>query len=96
MAPSDGTIAAMNTGRLVGQPCVWEAAVFVKTDQIDHAVGFVFPAKIGDTFTAGDTLGTIHANDEGKLAQARQDILAALTWSDEPVEPLPHFHGTIQ
>jgi hypothetical protein len=41
-------------------------------------------------------MGEIHANSPDKLAQAREEVLAAFTWSDEPVEPLPHFYGLVE
>lgn len=96
VAPRAGTIAAMNTGEIGWAVVRLGGGRFVKTDKIDHAVGFVLPAKIGNSFAAGDTLGTVHANDADKLAQAREELLAAITWSDTPVNPLPHFYGTIQ
>ena len=96
VAPRAGTIAAMNTGKIGWATVRLGGGRFVKTDKIDHAVGFVLSAKIGDTFADGEALGTVHANDEEKLAQAREELLAALTWSDDPVAPQPHFHGTIQ
>lgn len=94
-APRGGTIAAMNTGEIGWTAVRLGGGRFVKTDKIDHAVGFVLRAKIGDSFAKGDVLGEVHANDADKLTQAREEFLAALTWSDEPVEPLPHFHGTV-
>ncbi|HFQ92402.1 MAG TPA: thymidine phosphorylase [Anaerolineae bacterium] len=96
LAPRGGVIAAMDTAK-IGWACVHlGGGRLVKTDEIDHAVGFVFPAKVGDRYKTGDTLGFIHANDPDKLAQSRQELLAALTWTDEPVEPLPHFYGVIE
>ena len=56
-----------------------------KGDQIDHAVGIVLHAKAGDHVIEGQPLLTIHANDEGKLAGARQRLLSAYEWSDEEV-----------
>ncbi len=95
LAPRSGTIAAMQTGDL-GWACVrLGGGRFVKEDMIEHGVGYLLPVKIGDTVKTGDPLGEIHANDLDKLAQARKDILAAISWSDEPVEPLPHFYGTV-
>ena len=96
VAPRGGTVAAMNTGEIGWTAVRLGGGRFVKTDKIDHAVGFVLRAKIGDSFAEGDVLGEVHANDADKLAQAREELLAAVTWSDEPVEPLPHFHGTVQ
>lgn len=95
-APRDGVIAAMDTAQIGWASVHLGGGRLVKTDKIDHAVGFVFPAKVGDRFKVGDTLGYVHANDPEKLAQSRRELLDALTWADEPVEPLPHFYGVVE
>ncbi|MCA9934677.1 MAG: thymidine phosphorylase, partial [Anaerolineales bacterium] len=96
LAPQSGTIAAMDTAA-IGWACVrLGAGRLVKTDEVDHAVGFVLPAKIGDTYKAGDTIGTIYANDRAKLAEAREGVLAAITWSEEVVRPLPHIYAVVE
>lgn len=95
-APQTGTIAAIDTTG-VGWACVrLGGGRMTKSDQIDHSVGFILPAKIGDKFQAGDSLGTIHANSLNKLAQARAEILDALTWSDTTVAPLPHVYDVLR
>jgi hypothetical protein len=38
-------------------------------------------------------LFTVHANDEGKLVDAREAVLAAHRFSDHPVEKLPLFYN---
>lgn len=66
-----------------------------KEDTIDHAVGVVTHHKVGDRIEKGEPLFTIHANDEHRLAMARERLLAAHTIGPEPVEPLPLFYGRI-
>jgi pyrimidine-nucleoside phosphorylase len=66
-----------------------------KGDRIDHAVGIVLRAKIGDEVAEGQPLLTIHANDEAKLAGAKQRLLAAYEWSSEPVSPPPLLHTIV-
>jgi pyrimidine-nucleoside phosphorylase len=66
-----------------------------KGDRVDHAVGVVLHAKIGDRLEQGQPLLTIHANDEAKLSGARQRLLAAYRWTEEPVEPPPLIHRII-
>ena len=95
-APQTGTIAQMDTGAIGWSAVHLGAGRLVKTDKIDHAVGFVLPCAVGDSFKAGDTIGTVHANDRDKLEKARAEIIAAITWSDEPVAPLPHSYGIIR
>jgi len=53
-------------------------------------VGILCHAKIGDHLAAGKKLFTIHANDQAKLETARARLLAAVRWSDEPVERPAH------
>ncbi|MBX3061629.1 MAG: thymidine phosphorylase [Anaerolineae bacterium] len=66
-----------------------------KSDSIDHAVGLVVHKKVGDPVATGESLFTIHANDSAKLEQAKQRLANAVTYSADPVPPLPTFYGTI-
>jgi len=94
-APQAGYLAGMDAGA-IGWACVYlGAGRRVKGEQVDHAVGLMLPAKVGDRFMAGDVIGEIHANDAAKLAQARESIMAAIRWSETAVAPLPHFYGTV-
>ena len=94
-APQSGTIAKMDTGKIGWTAVHLGGGRMIKTDKIDHAVGILLPAKIGDRFEEGNEIATIHANDPGKLAAAKEELLAAITWTTDTVEPLPHFYGTI-
>lgn len=95
IAPRDGVIAAMDTGE-IGYACVHLGAGRMKKgDPLDYAAGFVLPCKIGDSFKKGDVLGMVHAETAVKSQQAQQEILAAISWSDDPVERLPHFYGLV-
>jgi pyrimidine-nucleoside phosphorylase len=78
---------------------VGEAAVTLgagrakKSDSIDHAVGLIVHHKVGDKIEQGNPLFTVHANDEWKLAQAREAVLAAHSFRDDKVAPLPLFYN---
>jgi len=67
-----------------------------KGDPIDYTVGLIVEHKVGDRVNYGEHLFTIHANDEEKLALAKQMVLEAHAWSDEPVKPLSLYYGTIE
>ena len=96
LAPRGGTVASMDTAEL-GWSCVrLGGGRLVKNDIIDHAVGFVLPVKVGDQVEKGDSMGIIYANNQDKLSQARQDILAAIKFTDEDVERLPHFYDVVK
>ncbi len=96
LSPQTGTIAAINTAAVGWASVRLGAGRLVKEDKIDHAVGLILPHNVGAIVEAGQSLGDIHANNSDKLAQARAEVLAAITWSDKPVEPLPHFYGIVE
>jgi len=88
-APRSGYIAALDA-REVGLTAVDLGAGRVrKGDPIDHAVGIVLAAKVGARVEAGQPLFTLHARTEASAAAARERLLAAYTWSEEPVAPPP-------
>jgi pyrimidine-nucleoside phosphorylase len=66
-----------------------------KGDDIDLAVGLHFLIEIGDEVDPDTPVATVLANDEDAAEQAGQDVSAALTWSDEPVEGLPVVHEVV-
>jgi pyrimidine-nucleoside phosphorylase len=91
-APRSGYISQIHA-RGVGEAAVTLGAGRAKkTDPVDHAVGFVIHKNVGDQVNEGDPLFTIHANDESKLSEARTAVLAAHSFNDEAVEPLPLFY----
>lgn len=95
-APRSGYLKEINA-QTVGETSVeLGAGRMKKTDPIDPAVGILIHHKVGDQVQKGQPLFTIHANDEKKLAEARERLLGAHLWSDEQVEPLPLFYGVIQ
>jgi len=89
-------LAGLNA-RQVGEMAVLLGAGRAKKgDPIDHEVGILVHHKVGDKIEAGQALFTIHANDRDRLERARQGLLAALSWSDRPVDPLPLFYGVVR
>ncbi len=91
-APRSGNISQVQA-RSVGEASVTLGAGRAKkSDSVDHAVGFVLHKKVGDPVQKGEPLFTIHANDESKLAEAREVVLAAHSFSDTVVPPLPLFY----
>lgn len=94
-AEESGYISGVHA-RMVGEAAMHLGAGRLKKDDpIDHAVGVEVHCKVGDKVQAGDRLFTIHANQEGLLAETQQALLAAVSWSADPVEPLPLFYGVV-
>jgi pyrimidine-nucleoside phosphorylase len=67
-----------------------------KGDPIDHSVGLLVHAKVGDRMKAGEPLFTIHARDGESAARAEADLRTAVDFSARPVRPLPLFYRTIR
>ncbi len=92
-SPMEGNLSQVHA-RSVG-----EASVILgggrakKSDSIDHAVGIVVHHKVGDKVQKGEPLFTIHADDQSKLAEAREMTLAGHTFSTDVVQPLPLFYN---
>ncbi len=94
-APRSGYLLAINA-REVGEAAVGLGAGRAKKgDPIDHAVGVVIHHKVGDRVEQGEPLFTIHANDTTKLAEAKDRLLKAHQWSEQPCPPLPLFYDVI-
>ena len=91
-APRSGSISQVQA-RSVGEAAVTLGAGRAKkSDPVDHAVGFVIHKKVGDRVDKDEALFTIHANDESRLMDARESVLAAHAITDDDVTPLPLFY----
>lgn len=91
-APRSGFISKIHA-RSVGEAAVTLGAGRAKkSDPIDHAVGFVIHKKVGDRIEKGEALFTVHADDESKLAEVCEAVLAAHSFSEAEVAPLPLFY----
>jgi pyrimidine-nucleoside phosphorylase len=91
-APRSGFISQVHA-RIVGEAAVALGAGRAKKgDPIDHAVGFIIHKKVGDRVEKDEPLFEIHANDQAKLAEARNEVLSAHQFSDKSVPPLPLFY----
>jgi len=95
MAEKSGWVNSINA-REVGETSVQLGAGREKKgDPIDPAVGIMVYAKIGDAIEAGQTLFEIHANNAGKLLQAKERLKNAIEITQDRVERPPYFHGVI-
>ena len=94
-SPQAGYLSQIDA-RVVGETSViLGAGRAKKSDAIDHGVGIEVLHKVGDYVEEGQEIFIVHANDENRLEQSKQRLLTALAWSEEPVNPLPHFYGVI-
>jgi pyrimidine-nucleoside phosphorylase len=94
-SPRSGYLAAMDAAAIGWATVHLGAGRQVKGEAIDHAVGLVMPVKVGQRIEAGDLIAEIHAQDDAQAEQCGREVLDALSWSEEAVEPLPHFYEVI-
>ena len=94
-APQSGYIARMDAER-IGMASVRLGAGRLKQgNPIDHAVGLMLLAKMGDRLDAGAPLIEVHARDAAQVASVHDDLLDAYTWSDAPPAPMPLLLGSV-
>ena len=91
-APRSGYLAAVETTEIGLTVMALGGGREKKGDPIDHSVGVIVHYKVGDLVQKGTPLFTVHAGDETQLATARERVLAAHTFSDQPVQHLPLFY----
>jgi len=66
-----------------------------KGDPVDHAVGIVLKAKVGDHVQAGAPLLTVHANSAAHCSRACQRLLGAYSWAEDDVSAAPLIYKVI-
>ena len=94
-SPSSGYLSELNA-REVGLTAVeLGAGRLKKGDPIDHSVGMVLFAKVGQGLEKGQPLFEVHAANDRAAAQATRRVLAAHQFSADPVRPLPLFYHVV-
>jgi pyrimidine-nucleoside phosphorylase len=94
-APRSGYLAKLNAFEVGTAVVELGGGREKKGEPIDHSVGVVVHYKVGDLVQKDTPLFTIHANDEEKLAAARDRVLAAHVFSDMPVQRPPIFYRRV-
>ena len=92
----NGFLSEINAKNIGEASVVLGAGREKKGAPIDHAVGIVIRHKVGDYVEEGEPLFEIHANNKALIPQAKEMILRAYQFANEPVEPLPQFSGVVQ
>jgi pyrimidine-nucleoside phosphorylase len=91
----DGFVAQVNAMSVALATIELGAGRARKGDPIDLAVGVEVHHKVGDKVSKGAPMFTIHANDEEKLARAREFLEQAPVYRNREQQPLPTFYDTI-
>lgn len=88
-AKTSGYVKGYKT-QLIGQGAqVLGAGRIQKTDQIDHSVGLVAHAKVGDYINQGDVLFTIYYNEQAKLDNCINYLEKSIILSDQHTSMMP-------
>lgn len=66
-----------------------------KGDPIDHSVGFLLQAKVGDKLDVGDPLIEIHARSQPEAQAIHQALIDAYHWSDQAPARSPLIVGSV-
>lgn len=82
--------------RVIGETAVGLGAGRAKKgDPIDHAVGILMHARVGDRLVTGEPLLTIHANSEAALELAWEQLQGAIRLGEAAIDPLPLTYGVV-
>ena len=66
-----------------------------RDDIIDHSVGFLIEAKVGDAVSVGNPLVRIAYNEEARLRSALDALQDAWTITEEPPSPRSLVAGRV-
>ena len=95
LSPQAGIIAEIDAYQVGRTVAMLGGGREKKGDPIDYAVGIVHHKKVGERVEDGESLLTIHANDERKLDRARHQLQSAIRWSDDPITLTPQTHKVV-
>lgn len=95
LAPADGYVSRIVCDEVGICSLILGGGRETKESRIDLSVGLVLCRKVGDMVKAGEVLAVIHANDEGKAAEAEKRFLAACSLTAEPPLKTPFIKGIV-
>jgi pyrimidine-nucleoside phosphorylase len=92
---SDGYVSYIHTDEVGMVSLILGGGRQTKDSIIDLSVGIQIHKKLGDTVTKGEPIATLHANDAGKLKEAKQRLYNAYVIGKEKPEAHPNIYGVI-
>jgi pyrimidine-nucleoside phosphorylase len=95
-APRAGYITAIDAERVGVASVHLGAGRQRKGDPIDHAVGLLLLAKVGDWLEAGAPLVEIHARSAEQIASIHEELLGAYTWGEAAPATGPLVLGEVR
>jgi pyrimidine-nucleoside phosphorylase len=95
-APRAGYITAIDAERVGVASVHLGAGRQKKGDPIDHAVGLLLLAKVGDRLEAGAPLVEVHARSAEQAASIREELLGAYSWGEAAPATRPLVLGEVR
>ena len=94
-APVEGWVNAIDALEVGRVSLALGAGRTTKDEPIDHAVGVVIEAQVGNKVGRNDTVAVIHARTDEVAAQVRDRLAAAWTIAEYRHPTKPHIHARI-
>lgn len=94
-APCDGYIAHIACDEIGVCSLILGGGRETKESEIDLSVGILLEKKVGDFVKAGEKLGILYGNDNNKMETAKDRMLRAYEFSNEPIAVKPLIRGII-
>lgn len=95
VAPCPGYITRILTDEIGMAALLLGAGRATKADTIDLSVGIRLKKRLGDRVEKGEELAVFHVNATSNLQAAQARFLAALSFGENPPEPLPRIYSII-
>jgi pyrimidine-nucleoside phosphorylase len=92
---SDGYVSYIHTDEIGMVSLILGGGRQTKDSIIDLSVGIQIHKKLGDVVKKGEPIATLHANDSGKLKEARQRLYNAYLISNEKPAQHPIIYGVV-
>lgn len=86
LSENDGYILSCNAERMGIAAMTLGAGRQTKDSVIDFNAGIILHKKPGERIASGDVIATLYTEKEASLGEARELVLNALTYSDNPPE----------
>jgi len=86
-APDAGFVTALGAVQIGTAALELGAGRRTKEDAIDYGVGIVLRKKRGDSVSAAEPLADVHARDADTAEKAKQEVLAAYEFGEDPPPP---------
>lgn len=94
-SPSDGYINEILTDEVGMASLILGGGRVTKDSKIDLSVGIIMQKKLGDKVSKGETIATLHANDDSKRKEAKKRLLNAYVISKEKIEKPPYIYSVV-